>query len=278
MIAPGHSPQGYRGVILCNRTTRDTLSRMKLLRIFGALLLLPNHSYSQATPVKPAPTTTFQSVPLDLTLNYPASLMPEKLPTPEEQHAATASRQPADEKSEYRRVDQCTDSALQADRHDPGTTGTVAFFGNGKKPEFTVDPVINASLTIARVGLECMPAEYLTQKDNLVAGMAQSGVEGKNLKPIDQPIWYDIGKTRVHFAAAESIPATDPKTDKIEPKHWLAVAAFISNGNIVTILFDSDNLAFLNDMIHSKLTVGKETPSTLFPADIGGGKPIELKP
>lgn len=262
----------------------------RLLPGFFCLTLLA-HSQTpeskQSVPVQSPPQTiapvTFHSDLLDLSLTYPGSLVAEKMPSLDDQHAAIASKQPADEKPEYKRADQCTDKVMSAQRiDDPNKAqGTIAIYGDSRGTVIHLDPVVDASIIIARVGLECLPAEYRTQTDAMAAVMAEGFVQGPELKEIDQPIWYEIGKQRIHFAAAESTVDENASGAKIaapSSRKWIASIAFVWKNNLVTIQIESNDLSFLNEMLHSNIAFGSEPPATLFPAEIGNGKPIQLKP
>jgi hypothetical protein len=240
-----------------------------------------------ALPALIATPVTFHSDFLDLSFTYPGSLVAEKLPSPEEQHAATARKQPTDEKPEYKKLDQCTDRALLARRKDepatPGGSVTVqgAFYADKRAPVLTVNHAVTAEIMIARIGIECMPDEYRNQPDDVAAAMAATSAQGQDLKPIDQPIWYDVGKTRVHFAAAQSYSEekqTGTTSGDKKERRWIASVAFVSNGNLVSMLFESNDVPFLNEMLHGKVTIGKQSAAPLFPAEIGAGTPLQPKP
>jgi hypothetical protein len=54
--------------------------------------------------------------------------------------------------------------------------------------------------------------------------------------------------------------------------------AFVFNGNLVSIVRESNDLPFLNEMLHGNLTLGKQKAAPLFSAEIGSGTPIQPKP
>jgi hypothetical protein len=134
---------------------------------------------------------------------------------------------------------------------------------------------------IARIGVDCMPAAYRDQLDNMATAMSTALAQDRDLHPIDQPIWYEINNTRVHFAAGESVPPANEAAAPSGPSpqsRWVGSAAIVWNGNLVSIVIESNDISFFNEMLHSKIGLGKATPERLFPADIGKGKPIEAKP
>jgi len=240
-------------------------------------------SASAQSPLPAIDPATFHSDLLDLSLTYPGSLVAEKTPSLDEQHAAIASKQPADEKPEYKRADQCTDKVLSVRRSDDPkkAQGTIAIYGDSRGTVVHLDPVVDASIMVARVGLECVPAEYRSQTDAMASAMAEGFVQDPGLKEIDQPIWYDIGKERIHFAAAEATSheqASGSKPATPNPQQWVASIAFVWKNNLITIQIESSDVSFLNEMLHSNIAFGNEPAAPLFPAEIGNGKPIQLKP
>jgi hypothetical protein len=125
-----------------------------------------------------------------------------------------------------------------------------------------------------------MPDSYKAQLDNVATAMSAGLAQDHDLRPIDQPIWYEINNTRIHFAASESaspVNGTAADSDKKPEPRWLGSAAFAWNGNLVSIVIESNDISFFNEMLHSKIGLGKATPAPLFPADIGKGKPIQPK-
>lgn len=225
----------------------------------------------------------FHSDLLHLSLTYPGSLVAEKVASPDEQHAAIASKQAPDEKPDYKKADQCTDKVLSAHRSDDPEKdrATIEIYGDSRGTAIHFEPVVDASIMIARVGLECVPAEYRGQADAMAAVMAEGFVQRSGLKEIDQPIWYEIGKERIHFVAAESTPdakESDGTASASKPRMWVASIAFAWEDNLITIQIESNDLPFFNEMLHSSIAFGNEPAAPLFSADIGNGKPIQPKP
>jgi hypothetical protein len=241
---------------------------------------------SEPSAAKPS-AVVFHSDALGFTLSYPATLVVTELPSPDQQHAEIAKLQPPDEKPELRKVDQCTDKALLAKRKDaPEKAGVnVTIYGDKRGTVLDAAPPVTATLLIARVGVECMPAEYRQQLDAVTSSMAEESAQGDDLRPIDQPIWYEVGKTRIHFAAAQSIqPENQPganapsQSTKGQEHRWVASLAFVQNNNLVSIYAESNDLPFLNEILHSTVKFGEQPTAHLFPADLGNGTPVQPKP
>lgn len=241
----------------------------------------------QSAPGQPQPQAVapvmFHSDLLHLSLTYPGSLVAEKVASLDEQHAAIASTQPSNEKPEYKKADQCTDKVLSAHRSDDPhkAQATIAIHGDSRGTVVHLDPVVDASMTIARVGLECVPTEYRSQADAMAAVMAEGFIQESGLKEIDQPIWYDIANERIHFAAAESpsdAQASAGTANAPRPREWVASIAFAWENNLITIQIESNDLPFLNEVLHSSIAFGSQPPAPLFPAELGEGKPLQPKP
>jgi hypothetical protein len=250
----------------------------------------PNRNAAPAPQPTPAiheeKPVAFHSDLLDLSFAYPASLTAKPLPTPDEQHAATAKTQPADEKDEYRKADQCTDAVLAASRDDDPKKGkvSIAIYGDQRGTVLSVDRSVKASILMSRMGIECMTAELQGRADEMAGVMAESTIEqakqDRNLHSIDRPIWYESGKARIHFAAAESSPTSDALSSskaKLESQ-FVAALAFVWKKNLVSIVLESNDLPFMNEMLHGVISLGTQAPAPLFPADLGSGTPIHPKP
>jgi len=243
-------------------------------------------SQAPASPVKPGsaikatPLAVFHSDLLDLSFTYPASLVAQKLPSLKEQHNALDASLPADTKPEDRKTNECTDKALYALRADDPKNQSTNIVGDQPGAGTAPHP-ITGNILISRIGVDCMPAAYRNQLDNMATAMSAALAQDRGLHPIDRPIWYEIDNTRVHFAAGESVPPANQAgaTSAPSPKsRWVGSAAIVWNGNLVSIVIESNDISFFNEMLHSRIGLGKATPAPLFPADIGKGKPIEAKP
>ena len=251
--------------------------------VFMGCCQTPAPSKAPASPSVPdnasetAKTTVFHSDLLDLSLTYPSSLVAQALPSLKEQHDALAAQQAGGAKPGE--SNECADKALLALRQDdPNHLPPVAPDPGGQNGTGTRH-AIAGKILISRMGVDCMPAAYRDQLDNVAASMAAALAQGRDLRPVDQPIWYEIGKTRVNFAAAEG--ATNEAGANSEPKpdsRWVGSGAFVWNGNLISIVVESNDISFFNEMLHSKLAVGKDPGARLFPAEIGKGKQIEPKP
>jgi hypothetical protein len=234
-------------------------------------------SADKSTPV------TFRSDFLDLSFTYPGSLTAQSLPTLDEQHAQIAKNQPENEPAEYKRVDSCTDKALIAQRKDdPQKAGaSIAIFGDQRGTVVQFSHPVDAAILIARVGIDCMPATYREHIDDIAQQMAEGGAQGDGLKTIDQPVWYNIGQTKIHFAAAQDTDTATTSTNNANAKmdhKWVVSVAFVLKSNLVTIYLESNDLPFLNEMLHSKIALGQQDPAPLFSSELGNGTPLQPKP
>jgi hypothetical protein len=227
-----------------------------------------NGAGGPASTATPARALKFQSDLLDLGFNYPAGMSAQELPDLQAQHAAIARQRP-NATADDRKTDACTDKALVATREGDGSPG-----GDG------ATHAITGKILISRIGVDCMPASYRDQIENVATAMSTALAQDRDLHPIDRPIWYPIGNTHIHFAAgktaADNLEQAGAKDAK--PARWVGSAAFVWSGNLVSIVIESNDLKFFNEMLHSTIALGKGAPGTaLFPAEIGSGKPIELK-
>jgi len=237
--------------------------------MLGAVLAAQSQTPGQPPAVllpKLAHPETFHSDLLDVTFTYPKSMTAEVLPSLKEQHDTIAAQL----KNAGRPVDPttaCSDKALLAERKDDPAN----------LPASASQPV-TGKIVMSRIGVSCMPADYQSQIDKVAASTSAALAQDKDLLPIDQPIWYMIGNTRVYFAAGGT--ATPDKhaaaaSDPAAKSRWVGSAAFVWNGNLVSIVIESNNLAFFNELLHGSLSLGKSAPAPLFPVAIGGGKPIK---
>lgn len=239
--------------------------------MFGAALALhgqePVTVEPSAVPLpKLAQPEVFHSDLLDVTFTYPKSMKAQTLPGLKEQHDAMAAQlknagRPEDPTTA------CSDKALLAERKDEG--GKLAA-GTGH--------AVTAKIVMSRMGVSCMPASYQSQIDQVAASMSAALAQDKDLVPIDRPIWYNVGATRIYFAAGETARPNQqamPGSDGATNARWVGSAAFVWGGNLISVVVESNDLGYFNELLHAKLSLGKAAGAALFPAAIGGGKPIQ---
>src|ERR1039458_6870855 len=158
----------------------------------GATKLTPSTAITSPQPARDAAPVTFHSDMLDLSFTYPGSLIAEKLPSLDEQHAALALKYGPDEKPEDRKTDLCSDRALIVRRKDvpstPGETTTIdiTIYGDKRGTVLEAHHVVDAKILISRIGVGCMPVEEQKQIDEVAAAMALELTKDEGLKPIDQ--------------------------------------------------------------------------------------------
>ena len=216
-------------------------------------LTLPASAQSTAprSPASNDAPVIFHSELLDLSFAYPNSLAPIQLSSPAEQHAEAARNSAPSANPLLAKINQCTDSALVALRTD-----------NPDHPTGASGPVLAAFLHISRVGVDCIPEVLRSDLDGLVSAFALSRAKGKNLESVGDPITYRLGTTVVHLDLAQDIA-----TAGHPPSHYVASAAFLSNGSLVFMNFDCTDIPFLKRMLSGTITLGKQPPSRFFPPE-----------
>ena len=243
----------------------------------------PGQTAGNSAADAPAKTAKFTNSRLGFSFEYPDDLVPKKLPDAAEQHSATAKRQPADETPEYKKVDNCTQVVLQAKRKDDPerTTGTIAFYGNGKKPDFAINPSIQASVTIAEMDIACFPKEYVDHEEEVASGIAQAAIQGQELKQIDDTLWYDVDGHKVHMAAAMGptiITDKNGKETQVPPTRYVAGLSTVVHGTVVLWIVEANEVAYFNRILNGTVQFGEDKPLPLFPAAVGEGERIKPVP
>jgi hypothetical protein len=245
---------------------------VRLISLFTTLLAQaqsPSPKVPAVDPPTPSRTTTFRSELLGISFTFPKSLAIIPLDSLEIQHrfndAAWMNRDP-----ECRGT---VDQALHAIRDVPlpsnnSRENLINRFGTEDRPDGNLatrsQTDIRGSLTIHRVGLVCIPPDYLerledTQAEQTIPGFPDAA-RTEHVMYLYRPVGHMVGKTRVHFLAAE-ISTGDGR----EQRRWVAAVQFFSKDCLITMYLSSNDHDFFNEMLRGDLTIGEQETAPLFP-------------
>ena len=243
-----------------------------LITVFVALLAQAQ-SRSPKIPAadSPAPshTTTFRSELLGISFTFPKSLDVIPLDSLEIQHKSNND-------ALLNRDPECRDTVdqdLLAIRDVPLPSNNSSEnlrnrFGVEDRPDGNIatrsQTDIRGRLLIQRVGLVCLPAEYLERLEDTQAEQAMPGfpqtVSTEHVMYLYRPVGHMVGKTKIHFVAAEVSTG-----DGREQRRWAAGVQFVLKDCLISMELYSNDHDFFNEMLAGDLTISEQEPAPLFP-------------
>jgi hypothetical protein len=195
-------------------------------------------------------------------------------------HRAIYGNEPESD-PEHTKSEKCMHFLMMADLPEAASPTTLTLGESGKSPVQIV-PSPSGSILLAEIDRTCLPKKMSSKDTNDALGnMASIAQKMPGMTPIDQQMWYEVDKHKVHFSAAHGRLSSNPQGGrKIESAEEQAVATLSveNNGHYVMWMIMSNDLATFNRLLASKVQFGGGPVVLLYPFTIGNGPPMKLVP
>jgi len=142
--------------------------------------------------------------------------------------------------------------------------------------QVSVTPATNATILLAELDIDCL-SDQQSKSTTLVADMAEIVTKIPGMKPIVQPAWYNIGWQKVHMAAAQGQPPSQP--DPANPQAPAALPVYTLglstnwNNHLLVWYFSSNNIDTLNRITKTTVRFGRAEAAPLYPVPMGTAAP-----
>jgi hypothetical protein len=129
-------------------------------------------------------------------------------------------------------------------------------------------PNPRATILLAELDINCLTPEQ-QKATNLLTNMAEIVSKISGMKSIVQPATYTIGSQKVHMAAAEGQPQSQPASA------YLYTMAISTNWNnhLLVWYFSSNKIDTLNSITKTTVRFGRDQAASLYPLTIGNATP-----
>jgi hypothetical protein len=138
--------------------------------------------------------------------------------------------------------------------------------------DITITPAVTATILLAELDINCLNAQHESSSTTLLNDMAEIVTKIPGMKSIAQPATYTIGWQKVHMAAAQGQPPTDPASNVPSQLYTMALSTNWNN-HLLVWYFSSNSIDTLNRITKTTVRFGNDKAAPLYPLVIGNATP-----
>ena len=138
--------------------------------------------------------------------------------------------------------------------------------------DITITPAVTATILLAELDIDCLNAQHESSSTTLLNDIAEIITKIPGMKSIAQPATYTIGWQKVHMAAAQGQPPTDPATNVPSQLYTMALSTNWNN-HLLVWYFSSNSIDTLNRITKTTVRFGNDKAAPLYPLVIGNATP-----
>ena len=229
--------------------------------------------------VNSAKDIVYKNDALGITFSYPNDLvLADTKRVADRGHQAIYGNDPASD-PEHVQSEKCMVPLLTAEIPEAAgpTLGNITI-GEKGKPYVNIEPAPNGLIMLAELDRSCLPKKIST--NDALGNMASTAQKIPGMKPIDQQMWYELDKHKVHFSAAYGRLSAQQLGGRKADAEEVAVATLSveSNKHLVLWMIMANSEELFNRLLSSKVQFGSGPMLPLFPLTIGEGPPVKLVP
>lgn len=147
-------------------------------------------------------------------------------------------------------------------------------FKESRKPE----PIF-AQILITELKRECLPKNLQKNENDALGNLAKSSVAAPGMEPMRQPLWFDVGKQKVHMNTSIGRPIVN---GQVVPAPIILMAMTVQwHGRLLDWVFTSNDVQIFNEMTKSIVQFGENPWGTMLAANLGPkgqGTPLTIAP
>jgi hypothetical protein len=243
---------------------------LTLRNCIAAVVVFLTVSSLSARAQAPAPDTTeWENEALKLRLFYPSDLIKGDVDqVMHDGHLALAGVSGATDQK-LAEATHCLRSELLLELPQPSPSQTAnAQPTTDGGTQVTATSAATANILLAELDINCLNAQHASISTTLLNDMAEIVSKVPGMKSIAQPATYTIGRQKVHMAAAQGQPQSQPQTQ-------LFTMAISTNWNshLLVWYFTSNSIDTLNRITKTTVRFGRDQAAPLYPLTIGNATP-----
>jgi hypothetical protein len=136
-----------------------------------------------------------------------------------------------------------------------------------------------ARILVVEIARDCLPKNVQQNDDDASAGIAKSFVSIPGIKLMPKPLWYEVGKQKIHMNSGvgrpviNGQPAAEPIIVMSMSTQW--------NGHLLAWVFTSNDAEIFNEITKSLVQFGNGPWGPMFAGNIGpegSGVPMTILP
>lgn len=186
---------------------------------------------------------------------------------------------------EHQEAKRCTRFLLDADLPEDKAPKRAANLGevwidDSKEYKESRKPVsIFAKILLVEIVRECLPKELQKNENDALGSIAMTFVSGPGMEPMGKPLWYEVGKQKIHMNSAGGRPIV---SGQLAPAPILIMSMTTQwHGHLLAWVFTSNDLEIFNATTKSLAQFGDGPWGPMFAANIGpkgSGTPMTILP
>jgi hypothetical protein len=139
---------------------------------------------------------------------------------------------------------------------------------------------IYAKMLMVELLPDCVPKKFRKKEDDVLASMALSAVSMPGIGRMPKPIWYEIGKQKIHMNSGVGRPIVN---GEVAPAPLIIMSMATEwRGHLLAWMFMSNDAEIFNELTKSLVRFGDGPWSPMFAANIGpkdgAGTPMTILP
>jgi len=136
------------------------------------------------------------------------------------------------------------------------------------------DSAATATILLAELDVDCLTPDQQNKATNLLSDMAEIVNKVPGMKSNAQPATYTIGWQKVHMAAAQGQPQSQPQTPSSSPSQLYTMGLSTNwNSHLLVWYFSSNSVDTLNRITKTTVRFGRDQAAPLYPLTIGNATP-----
>jgi len=227
----------------------------------------------------------FYDKSLDLYFNYPVEMRTLDMAAEMETGHLNIYGVSGDNDPEHQEAKRCIHGLLDADLPQakaPQRPASLESLWVGDSNQYTQShkpQPITAKIMLVEFDRGCVPKKLQKKDDDTLGNMALSAVSLPGIQRMPKPIWYEIGKQKIHMNSGVGQAIVNGQVGEA-PVIIMAMATEW-RGHLLEWVFTSNDTEIFNEITKSLVRFGDGPWGQMFPANIGpqgSGTPMKILP
>lgn len=249
----------------------------------------PHTDVSQAQPSAGTDSTAtagiFYDKDLELSFNYPVEMRTLDGRADAESGHKNLFGNSGDNDPEHREAVRCTRPILDAELPQDKAPGRLASMDDvwvddsSEYKQSRKSQPIFAKILVVEIDRDCLPKKLQKNENDALGSLALTPVLLPGIQRMPKPIWYEIGKQKIHMNSGVGRPIVNGQPDSAP----IVIMSMATDwrGHLLTWVFTSNDTEIFNEITKSLVRFGDGPWNPMFAANIGAkgsGTPMTILP
>jgi len=266
----------------------STLTILRLLTCLLATVCADAQKTSQSgAPPKPGKVTAakpgeFFDKELDLHFNYPVEMQPVDAVAEMGKGHQTVYGDSGENDAEHQQAKRCVkfliDAVLPQDKAPQRSADLGGMWAEQPKTPAKPEPIF-AKILLVETARDCLPKELQENEGEALSTIALGFVSADGIQRMPKPIWYEIGKQKIHMNSGVGRPTANGQ--EFPTPIIVMSMATAWRGHLLAWVFTANDKDTFNEITKSMVQFGDAPWAPMFAGDIGSkgsGTPMNILP